>query len=505
MLRAQALEPKRRPELVNRVLDFFGETVWSETRPVTGPRALLYRICRILHLSVRGFQQDECLFRASALTYITVLSLVPLLAFTFSVAKGFGFYEKLVRDTVNPFLDRTFGPLDTGGLDAVTGSTHEVRVAFGRLLEIVGNVVQETRVTSLGAFGLVLLGWAVIKLLGTIERSFNHIWRVQRSRSLVRKVADYLTMVIVTPIFLFTATGITAAAQSHGVVGWMRGQLHIGALLDLLVALLPLLSLWIGFTFVYLAMPNARTRLVSAILGAVVGGTLWWLTLILHVRFQVGVANYSAIYASFAAIPIFLIWVNISWITVLLGAEVCFAHQSEPSYLRVAASRPTDHAFKELLGLRAMTRIGERFLEGGEPWTATALATELAVPERPLQEVLAVLCDRGLLVATPAGKDDALLPARDLESVTVKSVIDALKGTSGPVDVPATTAVDREIDRLLESLDGEITRSASNATLRDLARSAQAAALATSPAGRSGEESARPTSPRSGELRTRTS
>ena len=488
------------------MLAFFGETVWDEDRPRSGPRALLYRICRIVYLAVRGFHQDECLFRASALTYITVLSLVPLLAFSFSVAKGFGFYDKLVRDTVNPFLDRTFGPLDTGGLDAVAGSTHEVRVAFGKLLEIVGNVVQETRVTSLGAFGLVILGWAVIKLLGTIERAFNHIWRVQRSRSLIRKVSDYLTMVIVTPIFLFTATGITAAAQSHGVVTWMREKLHFGPVLDFLVAMLPLLSLWIGFTFVYLAMPNARTRLVSAIVGALIGGTLWWLTLILHIRFQVGIANYSAIYSSFAAIPIFLIWVNISWITVLLGAEACFAHQSEPSYLRVAAARPADHAFLELLGLRAMTRIGERFLAGGEPWTASALAAELAVPERPVHEVISILCDRGLLVTSPAGKEEVLLPARDLESITVKSVIDALKGTSGPVDVPATTAVDREIDRILESLDGELSKSTSNATLRNLARSAQAEE-GDARAGETGsraEEAARE-APRPGELRTRTS
>ncbi len=501
---AREKESKRPPELLQRFFAFFDETVWGDDRPRGGPRALLYRLCRIGDLAVRGFQQDECLFRASALTYITVLSLVPLLAFSFSIAKGFGFYEKLVRDTVNPFLDRTFGTLDASGLDAVQGNTHDVRVAFGRLLDIVGNVVQETRVTSLGVFGLVILGWAVIKLLGTIERSFNRIWRVQRSRTLLRKVSDYLTMVIVTPIFLFTATGLTTAAQSSGFVAFLRAQLHLGPILDFLVALLPLISLWIGFTFVYLAMPNARTRLVSAIVGAMIGGTLWWLTLILHVQFQIGVAKYSAIYSSFAAIPIFLIWVNISWVTVLLGAEVCFAHQSEPSYLRVYASRPADHAFKELLGLRAMTRIGERFLAGGEPWTSTSLATELQVPQRPLEEVLSVLVDRKILATSPAGKDELLLPSRDLDSITVKSVIDALKGTSGPVDVPATTAVDREIDRLLESLDGEMARSPSNATLRSLAQASQEDPAEPSAAEGRGGSSARDVG-RPGELRTRTS
>jgi membrane protein len=458
---------------LERLFAFFADTVWSEDRPKRGWKAALYRLCRISHLAVRGFVQDECIFRASALTYITVLSLVPLLAFSFSVAKGFGFYQPLVEGTVNPFLDRTFGTLtEETAVPPSPGGTHEVRVASARLLEIVGNVVQETRVTGLGAFGLVILGWAVIKLLGTIERSFNHIWGVQRSRSLLRKISDYLTMVIVTPIFLFTATGVTTAAQSNGLVKILRDFFHLGYFLDLLVTLLPLLSLWIGFTFVYLAMPNAHTRILSAIAGALIGGTLWWITLRLHLKFQIGVARYSAIYASFAAIPIFLIWVNISWVTVLIGAEVCFAHQSEPSYLRVASARPADHAFKELLGLRAMSRIGRRFMAGEEPWDAPALAAELAVPTRPLDEVLGVLVERGLLAENQGGKEVTFLPTRDLESITVKSVIDALKGTSGLVDLPASTGVDQEIDRILESIDRETERSESNATLHTLAAAA---------------------------------
>jgi membrane protein len=478
--RGSSAEPVRRPEPIERILRFFSDTVWGEGRPREGWKSGAYRLCRIAYLSVQGFIQDECVFRASALTYITVLSLVPLLAFSFSVAKGFGFYQQLIEGTVDPFLDRTFGPLVQQAA-AAPASTHEARVAFARLLDIANNVVQETRVASLGAFGLIILGWAVIKLLGTIERSFNHIWGVQRSRSLLRKISDYLTMVIVTPIFLFTAAGITTATQSSGFVEILRERWHLGPILDLLVRLLPLLSLWIGFTFVYLAMPNAHTRFVSAIVGAVIGGTLWWLTLLLHLHFQIGVARYSAIYSSFAAIPIFLIWVNLSWVTVLLGAEVCFAHQSEPSYLRVAGGRPSDHAFKELLGLRAMSRIGERFLAGGKPWTAAELADLLAVPPRPLEEVLSVLVERGLLAVVPSGKEEAFLPARDLDAITVKAVIDALKGTSGPVDVPARTDADHGIDRILENLDREMAQSKSNATLRSLALSAAHAAKEKQP------------------------
>jgi membrane protein len=419
---------------------------------------------------VRGFIHDDCVFRASALTYITVLSLVPLLAFSFSVAQGFGFYEKLVLETINPFLDQTFGPVASGAaVVQAKAQSHEIRVALDRVLAMAGTYVKETKVASLGGLGLVVLIWAVLKLLGTIERSFNHIWGVQRPRSIVRKFSDYLAMVIVAPIFLFTATGITAAAESRGVTDFLRKELHLGPLLDLLVAGLPLIALWIGFTLVYLVMPNARTRVVSAFIGAIVGGTLWHATLLLLIKFQVGVANYNAIYASFAAIPIFLVWIQFSWVAVLIGAEVCFAHQSEPDYLRVARSRPADHAFKELLAVRAMARIGQRFLAGGPGLTADELATDLAVPIRPMEEVLDLLIARGVLAVAPTGSQDAFLPARDLDTITVKSVLDALKGTSGPVDVPARTKADHRIDKLLAALDREMADSGSNATMRSLA------------------------------------
>ncbi|MFN0009130.1 MAG: YihY/virulence factor BrkB family protein [Planctomycetota bacterium] len=462
---------KSNPGLFGSVSCFFSETVWSEARPRRGLRGLFYRVCRILHLCVRGFIQDDCVFRASALTYITVLSLVPLLAFSFSVAQGFGFYEKLVADTINPFLDSTFGPVASGGalVPDAPAQSHEIRVAVDRVLAMAGSYVKETKVASLGALGLVILLWAVLKLLGTIERSFNHIWGVQRPRSIVRKFSDYLAMVIVAPIFLFTATAVTAAAESHGVTEILREKLHLGLILDLLVKAVPLIALWLGFTFVYLVMPNARTRIVSAVIGAIVGGSLWHLTLLLHIKFQVGVANYNAIYASFAAIPIFLVWIQFSWVAVLVGAEVCFAHQSEPDYLRVARSRPSDHAFKELLAVRAMARIGQRFLSGGPGWTADGLATELAVPIRPMEEVLDLLIEGGVLAVAPTGSQDAFLPARDLDTITVKSVLDALKGTRGPVDVPARTKADHRIDGMLAALNQEMADSPSNATMRNLA------------------------------------
>jgi membrane protein len=436
---------------------FFSRDVWQhDLAQLSRATRYFYRTMRVIYLASRGFVQDNCLFRAMALTYITVLSLVPLLAFSFSVAKGFGFYEKLLVGTINPFVERTFA------------GSPEMHQAIDRVLEF----VNRTDVSQLGAPGLVLLVYTVIKLLSTIERSFNDIWSVHRSRNVLRKLSDYLTMVLITPLFLFVATGLTLAAQNNAVVDFLRTTVGIGPLIDVILRLLPLLSMWLGFTFVYMVMPNTRTQFTSAVLGGFVAAILWQVALVLHIKFQIGIARYNALYSSFAAFPIFLMWMNVCWVTVLFGAEVCFAHHSEESYMHVARSRPADHAFKEIVALRAMTRIGASFLSGSRPWTDSRLSSDLAVPLRPLQEILGLLVARGLLAQTEGDDESPFLPARDLDSIRVTAVLDALRGASGLAAAPPSASVDGEIERLMSGLDAEARASHYNRTLRELAEAA---------------------------------
>lgn len=450
-----------------RVRRFFAEDVWRRDRVASGN--LFFKTARVSYLAARGFFADHCFFRASALTYITVLSLVPLLAFSFSVAKGFGFYHDLLNGTINPFLDRTFGPLGAGQTMVMAdAAAPEMRTAIDKVLSF----VESTDVSALGFFGLALLLFTVLKLLGTIERSFNDIWGVQRSRSLMRKVSDYLAMVVVTPIFLFVAAGLTTAARTNSVVAEWSASIGMDGVMHVVLSLMPVLALWLGFTFIYMAMPNTKTHFMSAILGALIAGTLWQITLLLHLKFQIGIARYNAIYSSFAAIPIFLVWINTSWVIVLLGAEISFAHQSEPSYAHVEQSELADHAFKERLGLRALTRIGQGFLQGKPARTASSLALELSAPQRVLEEVLYVFVSRGLLAETTEGEEPGYLPAKDLETITVKSVLDALRGTAGHLDAQATVAVDAHIDRILAGLDEETQGSRYNRTLKALAEAA---------------------------------
>jgi YihY family inner membrane protein len=490
--------PARERPLVKRakrIQRYLAEDIWDEAQEPRSPVLRgLRRLVRIVYLAATGFRSDRCIFRASALTYVTVLSLVPLLALGFSVAKGVGAFETLKTQVVDPFLDENLVSLhpEPAEPDAAVESTEETEEtqeteepeaapaaggsepdtdsetdtdtdtsesgpevtpppdgeAVGAAIEAEEDededqgvdairelrrtideglgVVEQTNFKALGLSGLVILLYAVIKMLGTVEGSLNDIWGVQRARTLVRKVSDYTTMVVVTPVLVLIALTMTTAAQDNSFVGWLRVQLHLGPVFDLLLRLTPLFAVWLGFAFLYLALPNTRTRIGSSLIGGVVGGTLWQLAQIGHVKFQLGMASQSAVYAGFAAVPIFLVWVQVSWITVLAGAEVAYAHQNEPAYRRRGQAVPRDHALRELLALRVAVRVGVAFLAGAKLWNSSRLSDELDVPGRELEEVLRPLVAGGVLAESGEGPELAYLPARDLESIHAVDILDAL-------------------------------------------------------------------------------
>lgn len=462
---------------MRRLLLAFGEAVareaWRPARLAAGGlRGLGWRSLRIGWLAGRGILRDQCLLRASALTYITVLSLVPLLALAFAIAKGFGVYFSLVHDVITPFLDRTFGPMPVPGEGgAAEQSGLAVRVAIDQVLAF----VESTKFGALGVIGLLALFYTGLKLLGAVEKAFNDIWDAPRPRTLMRKVADYLAMVVVTPILLFAATGFTTAAQGSAFAAFLRDQPGVGLLLDVGLGLGPLFALWACFTFLFFAMPNAHTKWTSAALGGFVAALLWQAALLLHIRFQVGVASYNVIYSSFAAIPLFLVWVNLSWVIVLLGAEVCFAHQSEPSYSEAPSAKPPDPALQTTAGLRAVLRIASAFAAGEPPRTSSAIAEELTVPEPSIAAALALLEHNGIIAVVEHEGEPCWVMARDPSAVRVLDVLHALRRSGGRVDLAPRTSADVIADRTLAGIETELRESSHNRTLRELADEARAA------------------------------
>ena len=565
--RSSAKAGAARPSAARRVETFFTRDLWSrELASLPTFRRIAYGFARVAQLTVTNFVKDRCSWRASALTYITVLSLVPLLALAFSVAKGMGAYDKLRTGTIDPFLESTFGgevasadadPEDgaeasegeaaTAGADddaagaaeeagatddaapdgadpdgadpdpgapsggasqqgagetaAPDGTTEPGTTDAGpatttelgeglddvltpgdgaadaeggaqvrEALEMVLEFVENTNVSSLGALGFLLVIFTVIKLLGAIEVSFNDIWGVHRARSLPRKIADYFSTVVLVPVLLVTGTGLLRVAQSER----FESVLGLGGDDNFLAEFGSFAVVWLAFAFAYILMPNTRIRITSALVGGVVGGTMWQLFQWAHVELQVGVANYNAIYSTFAALPIFLFWVQSSWMTVLLGAEAAAAHQNQARHGQIVRSRDYDLAQKEVVALRLMTRLTKGFLAGRGSRPPGDLADDLGCPDRVLEEV-AVGLEQAGLVATVEGAatgEETLLLAVDPATVRIQDVLDALKGPSRAEPAPAgePAAADAAVDRAFEHFRAERDAVRGNRTLRDLAQ-----------------------------------
>jgi membrane protein len=404
------------------------------------------RHIRILYRAVAGFNENRCPLLASALTYTTLLSLVPLLALMFATLKGFG-----VQNRLEPILIEKLS----------AGSEQVVRQIIG--------YIDKTDVKALGAVGLASLLVTAISVIGNIEFALNRIWGVQRTRTLGRKFSDYLSVLLTCPILFVAALGITSSAQNVDLVQWFLALPGMGYLLIGVAALMPYVLMWIALTFIYDYLPNTRVRFASALYGGIIGGTLWQIAQWGYIHFQFGVARYNAIYGAFAQLPIFLVWLYMGWNIVLFGAVMSFAHQN----IRTSGKDPNvadaPYASREELGLKLLWLIGKHFVEGEARYSAELLARELVVSVRIVSEILECHCKAGFLVAATSETLDPLyMLARPPEKILIADVLGAMRLYGPPLlKMPK---MDGE-ERLRAALDHteEARRSAiQRMTLRDL-------------------------------------
>ncbi|MBI1920289.1 MAG: YihY family inner membrane protein [Geobacter sp.] len=378
-----------------------------------GKRREAARYAQFLALILKDFVDDRCLLRASALTFTTILSIVPFCAIAFAVLKGLG-----VQNTLEPII-----------IEQVAAGLHEV---VDRLITYINN----TNVTSLGAIGAVTLIITVITLLGNIEEAFNAIWGVRETRSLYRKFSDYLSVVVSAPLLMFTAISLTTTLSSQTIVQWIIDRTYLGPAIVFFFKLVPYVSMWGALIFLYVFIPNTRVRFKSALAGGVIAGTLWQLAQWGYIHFQVGVAKYNAIYGTLAMVPIFMVWIYTSWLIVLFGVEVVYAHQNRRTFLHEVHGLLISHAVRERLGLAMMLEIAIAYQKGSPPWTAERLAEVLGIPVRTLTELLALFTGAGFLTQV-AGEQPAWHPAKPLEQVRLAEIIDAVRnyGESYPVSL----------------------------------------------------------------------
>jgi len=402
--------------MIARIIQFIKYDLWNmQLEQISDTKAYLLKFVRIVVLSVRGFDEDKCVLRASALTFYTMLSIVPVLAMAFGVAKGFGF-EKLLEKQI---LERMQGQEEIASY----------------MITFSGSMLDNTKGGMVAGIGIVLLFWAVIKLLGNIETSFNAIWGVKKGRSISRKFCDYLSAMMLCPVLLIMAGGINVliSSQVRDIVAKLPLLELVGPVIFSLLNLLPYCVMWALFSFLYMFMPNTNVRFKAGMAGGLVAGILFQWLQVVYISFQIGVAQYNAIYGGFAALPLFLIWLNLSWLIVLLGAEITFAFQHADTYEFEPECRALQPGYKRLMTLWVMHVLVTCFQKGDCPAGVDDISMKLRMPARLVQEILTelMLCSMVAEVNISGKTGIRYQPARDISTITIASVIEALEGQGG--------------------------------------------------------------------------
>ncbi|HKK01332.1 MAG TPA: YihY/virulence factor BrkB family protein, partial [Desulfuromonadales bacterium] len=349
-----------------RMMRFWTSDLW-EIDPKTLSRVRLFWLkqAQIVAVVARDFFEDGCLIRASALTYVTLLSIVPLLALMFAMLKGLG-----GQNALEPVI------------------LEHLAVGSEQIISEIVHYINNTNVGRLGTVGLVFLVIAVLALLSNIEKSFNHIWGVNETRPLFRRFADYFSVVVIGPIFILVAISMTTTLQSQEVVRHLLETVYVGHFLFLLFQVAPFVFMWIAFAGLYIFMPNIKVSPRAALVGGIFGGTIWQLCQWGYVHFQFGVARYNAIYGTMAALPILMVWLYLSWLIVLMGVEVTYASQNLRTIQREIQGDQMNFASRELIALTMLATVSETFYRGERPWGWEGISVELELPPRLTKLVL---------------------------------------------------------------------------------------------------------------------
>lgn len=444
-------------ERADTIARFFAHDIWvARLDELPSAQAFRYQSARVAHATLRSLLFEDGLHvRAAALTYYTVLSIVPLLAFIFALLKGFGAYELLVEESIRPYV-----------LQAMSGNA-PLRSALEHILDFVAN----TGVTSLGLVGLLTLLYAATRLLHNIEIAFNEVWEVSRARSTLEQMRDYLALIVITPICLMGAAALTTLGQALPMLRSAGDALGVSAVLEPVIGVLgPLTVLFLGLGALYMVMPNTRVRPLSAVLGAVVAGVGWFGLMVAHVRFQIGVARFNALYSSFGAVPIFLAWLQLSWVVILAGARAAATHQRTRRLAQHERLPHADQALREQVCLAAILRMTRAFQAGAQPVTIDQLCAELDVPEVSLTDWLSLLVRAGALARSEVDGSVAFVLAIAPERIHLKDILDALRHDPPRERDPDALLVNAEARELWNELDCELARSPANRSLRELAR-----------------------------------
>lgn len=389
--------------LIKYIWQILTKGLWNvrleKEKPVV---AGIVRNIRIFTLAGKKFITDKCLTQASALTYFTFFSIVPLVALAFAIAKGFGLEKELEQDILEKNPQYSF--------------------VLTNVFEYANAMLKAAKGGVIAGAGVFLLLYSVISLLNNIENVFNQIWEAQQPRNWFRKIADYLSIMIFAPIFLIISSSLTIVIQTKISALFFSGAAVFG------IKILSFALLILVFFFLYKVLTNAFVSVKSAIYGATIAALLFEILQWLYINFQIGVSRYNAIYGSFAAVPLFLIFVQYSWYIVLFGAEILYAHQHVDKFEMETEINNISMRLRKILSIMIMNKILNHFANGKKGIQIREISQSLDIPNRLAQNIIQDLMDVELVIEVKQENDDSLfLPLKPDYQINISELIKALE------------------------------------------------------------------------------
>ena len=437
----------------DRIEAFLSQGVWrTRLKDLPMARMVLIGSLRTLLIAIRGFVADRCALQAASLTFYTLMSIVPILAMAFGVAKGFGLQKRLRAQILEAFAGQ-----------------EEV---IGKAIEYADALLDTAKGGMVAGVGIVVLFWSVVRVLGHIEGSFNDIWEVTRPRPLGRRFSNYLSIMLISPVVViisgsltvFINTQVTDVVEKLGLLG------ILGPVLFLALKLLPYALIWGLLSFVYITIPHTRVKLLPGVAAAVVAGTMYQLVQWFYINFQIGISKYNAIYGSFAALPLFLVWLQLSWIIVVFGAELSFALQNVDRFELEPDARRASPGTRKVLSLLITQRVVKDFVGGRGALSLDDISAGLDIPHRLARELLGELTEAGVLNESGNQYSGGLeyQPARATDTLTIEAVLEALDRRGAEGLPMGETRELGEITGTLTAFRETLEGSPANRLLRDI-------------------------------------
>ena len=431
--------------MISKLRQQFEKLIWTNHLYQYGIVGRLFaNVLRYLVAVIRDMFAGGLMMRAMSLVYITLLSIVPFLAFSFAMLKAFG-----GGDQLEPILIWWFETMGAEGTE---------------MSQQVISLVENVKVGALGGISLAFFIYTAVSMVQKIEESFNYVWHVAKRMNFARRMVEYMVVLLVGPLLVVIAIGMIASLKSNTAVQWMLGFEFLGPIVVATGKLTPYLIVTSVFTFLYIYMPNTRVQFRSALIGGLTAGFAWASVGVIFATFVVFSSRTQLIYSGFAVAITTLIWLYANWLILLIGAQLAFYHQN-PAYLRIGRREPRlSNSMRERLALNVMYLIGLAFREGDRTETVRSLARHMKMPSVTLTPIIAGLEADKLLTTT---ENEDLVPGRELSRMKLSDILAVVRehGETGSYREPKWEAV---IDGLGDQLDSTFSSAVGDQTLADL-------------------------------------